>query len=93
MLAITDLPSTGLGYEIATMIEAREGPLLAVAHTDALVTDLILGIPRRGFRFARYRDLLKDVPPLVYETLAKIQSERRGIQHYLPGFERHAYDI
>lgn len=41
IVAISDLPSTGLGYEIATQAEARKKPLLAVAHRDALVSDLI----------------------------------------------------
>jgi hypothetical protein len=54
MLAICDYPSLGLGYEMATAIEKRGIPVLAMAHKDSLVSRLILGINHPNFQFIRY---------------------------------------
>ncbi len=72
LIAIADYPSTGLGYEIGTQCEKRGAPILAVAHTDALVTDLILDTQQRGFEFKRYKTLVQDVIPLTLERLQAI---------------------
>jgi len=72
MLAITDQPSTGLGYEMATQSEKRKAPLLAVADMQSRVSDLILDTRQPGFRFERYENLRKDVTPWVIEELKKI---------------------
>lgn len=49
-------PSTGLGYEIATAVEYGKAILL-IAHEDAVVTRMILGIPQQKATFLRYRSL------------------------------------
>ena len=69
MLAICDHPSTGMGYELATVIEKRGLPVLAVARTGSVVSKVILGISKPNFRFERYNDLLKDVPILLESHL------------------------
>lgn len=60
MIAICDFASTGLGYEIATQVEKRQKPLLAMAHDDAKVSDLILDTRQPGFVFRRYESLRYD---------------------------------
>jgi hypothetical protein len=58
MIAFADLPSTGLGYEMATHFEKNKRPLLVVAHEDATVSGLVLGIHGDAhFEFARYKHL------------------------------------
>lgn len=64
-IAICDHPSLGLGYEMAACVEAFQKPTLAVAHTDATIGRIILGITRPHFSFARYDSLLDDVPSMV----------------------------
>lgn len=62
LLAICDYPSLGLGYEIATAVEKRGIPVLAIAHTDSIVTNLIRGVDHKNFNFARYNsgeDIIK----------------------------------
>src|SRR3989344_5817513 len=54
MLAICDYPSLGLGYEMATAIEKRGIPVLAVAHKDAIVGRIIRGIDHINFEFYYY---------------------------------------
>ncbi|MFZ2886343.1 MAG: hypothetical protein WA021_00815 [Minisyncoccia bacterium] len=56
-LAICDLPSLGLGYEVATALEKHNTPVLAVAHKDALVARVITGNTRPKFRFQRYESV------------------------------------
>lgn len=58
MIAFADLPSTGLGYEMATHFEKNKRPLFVVAHEDAVVSGLVLGIHSNvHFEFARYKHL------------------------------------
>ncbi|MEK7463665.1 MAG: hypothetical protein AAB610_00890 [Patescibacteria group bacterium] len=54
MLAICDYPSLGLGYEMATAIEKRGIPVLAVAHKNSMVSKLITGVNHKNFKFVRY---------------------------------------
>ena len=75
LVAITDQPSTGLGYEMATQTEARRKPLLAIAHEDSIVSDLILDTRQPGFRFIRYKNLHTDVIPVIQNILAEIWAE------------------
>lgn len=49
-------PSTGLGYEIATAVEYGK-EILLIAHEDAVVTRMILGIPQHKARLLRYHSL------------------------------------
>lgn len=69
-LAICDHPSLGLGYELATAIEKLHKPVLGVAHRDAHVTRLILGITQTNFIFRRYFEL-EEVANFVDEEIRK----------------------
>ena len=71
-IAICDYPSIGLGYELATAVEKRGVQTLAVAHRDAKVTRLVLGITHPRFQFRRY-DELSELVPLVKELFAKCE--------------------
>lgn len=73
MVAICDFPATGLGYEIATQVEARRMPCLAIAHNKSLVTDLILDTKQPGYEFRRYKDLQTDALDMVIERLEKMR--------------------
>ena len=64
-LAICDYPSLGLGYEIATAIEKRGIPVLAVAHKDSQVTRVIMGIDHKNFHFYNYNS----VDEIIEKTL------------------------
>ncbi len=68
LIAICDYPSIGLGWEMATQIEHRAKPLLAVAHKDALITKLIIDPQLPGYEFRRYDDL-EDVYDMVRARL------------------------
>lgn len=66
-IAICDLPSIGLGYELCEALRLGK-PVLAVAHTDARVTRLVQGAAEvePDLQFVRY-DALSDLLPLVAE--------------------------
>lgn len=57
MLAIGDLPSTGLGYELATAIEAHCRPVLILHKKGERLSRLIKGIVRSNVRILEYGDL------------------------------------
>jgi hypothetical protein len=69
-IAICDLPSIGLGYELCEAIRLKKR-LLAAAHVDATVTRLVLGAAEvePGLNFVRYKQL-SDLLPLVDELVA-----------------------
>ena len=71
MIAICDYPSLGLGYEIATAVEAQKKPVLALAHNNASVSRLILGVTRPNYLFRRY-SALSDVPVMVNKFVAAL---------------------
>ena len=64
-LAICDLPSIGLGYELCEAVRLGK-KVLAVAHKDAKVTRQVLGAAEiePNMRFERY-DQLADVIPML----------------------------
>lgn len=70
-LAIVDLPSLGLGYEIGAAVERYNKPILLTAHRDAKVSRLIIGITEEHptVSFAPYENMLTDVPMLVRQYL------------------------
>ena len=70
MLAICDYPSTGLGYEMATAIEKRGIPVLAMAHRTSNVSKLIIGITAKNFHFIQY-DSIDEVPEKTFEILLR----------------------
>ena len=80
LLAICDEPSIGLGYEMATQVEKHRKPVLAVAHTNSLVTALVLDPQQPGYEFRRYQNLLTDVPELVIERLERMEAEREALE-------------
>ena len=56
-VAICDLPAIGLGYELGTAIERFKKPVLAVAHKNAHVSRLVIGIDAPNYEFMRYNEL------------------------------------
>lgn len=70
LLAICDYPSLGLGYEIATAVEKQGIPVLAIAHKDSLISNLIKGINHKNFQF-HYYDSIDDIIAKTLETLTK----------------------
>lgn len=73
MIAICDLPSLGLGYEMGFAIEKLNKPTLIVAHKDAIVTRLIRGIEKENVAFERYSHM-SEIPGFVRKFI-----EERGI--------------
>ena len=65
-LAVCDLPSLGLGYEMGVAVEKLSKPTLAVAHKDSKVGRIFTGIDQKHYRFLRY-DSPKDIPRLLRE--------------------------
>lgn len=53
-IAICDLPALGLGYELSVAVEKLRKPTLALAHTEAKVSRLLLGIEQPHYTFERY---------------------------------------
>lgn len=72
MVAICDLPSTGLGWELATAVSTRV-PILAVAHQQSIVSRLILGAAEvePTMTFQRYEQL-KDVIPAIKQMMNEV---------------------
>lgn len=69
-LAVCDFPSIGLGWELNEAI-GLDKPTLGVAHTEAVMSRLILGAAeiKRNFTLRRYNDLLVDVPVFIDELI------------------------
>lgn len=76
MVAVCDLPSTGLGYELASAIEAGNKPVLAVAHHDAAMSRLITGIDHPKYTFRRYQHL-DEVVEFVHQKVCSHFEARR----------------
>lgn len=74
-VAVCDYPSIGLGWELNEAIRLGK-PTLGVAHTEAVISRLVLGAAdvKPNFAFRRYNDLLLDVPTFVLESLATVQA-------------------
>ncbi|HEX3082040.1 MAG TPA: hypothetical protein VHQ86_02195 [Candidatus Saccharimonadia bacterium] len=67
-VAVCDYPAIGLGYELGTALEAMKKPVLAVAHTDAHVSRLLLGIELPHYRFERYNNP-QDLPSIIDQAI------------------------
>lgn len=67
-VAVCDYPSIGLGWELNEAIRLNK-PTLGVAHTEAVMSRLVLGAAgiKSNFTFKRYNDLTLDVPILIEE--------------------------
>lgn len=70
-VAICDLPSIGLGYELGFAVEKLGKLVLAVAHKEAKVSRLVLGIDHPNFQFKTYDDM-SEIPNFVTELASKI---------------------
>jgi hypothetical protein len=71
-LGIVDMPSTGLGWEANEAIRLGK-PALLVAHAATTVTRLVLGATHfTDLRFARYNNMVQDVPAIVRATFAGV---------------------
>ncbi len=68
MVAVCDLPSTGLGYEMACAVEVGDKPVLAVAHHNTKMSRLIMGVDHGKYTFRRYQRL-DEVEELVHERV------------------------
>lgn len=53
-IAVCDHPSIGLGYELSVAVEKLGKPTLALAHSGATVSRMVLGIEQPHYRFERY---------------------------------------
>lgn len=73
MLAMVGKRAIGLGYEMGTMIEKHGRPVLALAHSRALVSPFVRGIDHPKFEFKRYQRLVS-VKPLLIEFEERIFS-------------------
>jgi|SRR3989344_2902008 len=77
LVAICDLPSIGLGWEIGTAVEKYHKPVLAVAHKDAKISRLPIGADcerNPNYWFRRYENL-NSVARLVSEFLKEISAK------------------
>lgn len=88
VVAICDLPSTGLGYELGTQVEARRMPCLALAHKNSVVTELILDTRQAGYEFRRYEELQSDGVELVANKLRRMHEADSAQLHLFPGLSR-----
>ena len=72
-IAICDIPSLGLGWELGVAASLRK-PMLLLAHRDSKVTRQVIGAAdvEQNVQFERYADLL-DVLPDVARLVGKIQ--------------------
>ena len=81
-VAICDFPSTGLGYELGTQVEALEKQTLAVADKkrEADISWLLLGIQEDHpeFEFRWYEE------DLVEEVFAMVQAKLKRMSQALP---------
>ncbi|MDO8565322.1 MAG: hypothetical protein Q7R67_01760 [bacterium] len=76
-LAVCDLPSIGLGWEIGVAVEKHGKPTLAVAHREAKVSRLPIGAccdRNQRYRFSRYDSLL-DVVPMVSQFMNDLNTQ------------------
>ncbi len=80
LVAICDIPSTGLGWELGTAVERYAKPTLAVAHLDSKVTRLVLGAEQDNpcYQFRRYNDL-SQVADFVDEIVTGSPAQQMGL--------------
>lgn len=70
-IAIVDHPALGLGYELGVAVEKLSKPTLALAHTDSLVTRLVLGIDQPHYQFVRYTSA-EEIPDIIETFLQSL---------------------
>ena len=68
-IAICDLPAIGLGYELSVAVEKLHKPTLALAHKDAKVSRLLLGIEQPHYVFERYNSF-QEIPDRIRAFLS-----------------------
>ena len=69
-LAICDLPSIGLGWELAVAVEVLKKPVLAVAHQNTKLTRLLIGAGEEHtcLDIKNYGNI-SDIPSMVREKI------------------------
>ncbi|MDE1924710.1 MAG: hypothetical protein KGH79_00830 [Patescibacteria group bacterium] len=70
-IAICDYPAIGLGYELGVAVEQLKKPTLALAHKDAKISRLLLGIELPYYKFARYENM-GEIPKILADFIDKI---------------------
>ncbi len=65
LLADCTYPSIGLGFELSLAISLKKS-VLAVAHKDAKVSRMVLGINNENYKFERYNST-EDILKLIKE--------------------------
>lgn len=70
-VAIVDYPAIGLGYELGTAIEKLSKPTLALAHENAKISRLILGINHPNYKLVRYESIT-EIPTLIKQFVESI---------------------
>ena len=76
MIALCDLPSLGLGWEMSVAVEHHKKPTLALAHRDAQVSRLPIGAQcerNPHYQFVRYDDF----PHLLMVVLEFVRKQNR----------------
>lgn len=72
-VAICDFPAIGLGYELGVAVEQLGKPTLALTHTDAKVSRLLLGITAPHYQLLRYTSMT-EIPDMIKKYSQEIQS-------------------
>lgn len=70
-VAVCELPSIGLGYELCYAVEVRKIPTLAIASDTVKVTRLVEGITADCFTFTQYNQT-ETLYGAVYEWLKSV---------------------
>ena len=74
LIALCDLPSIGLGWEMGVAVEQYKKPVLALAHRDAKVSRLPIGAEcarNPNYQLVRYDDF-HHLLMLVLEFVGKV---------------------
>jgi hypothetical protein len=74
-VAIADYPALGLGYEIGVAVEHFKKPTLVLAHTDSVITRLILGVDKPNYQFRRY-ETTEDIKGIIEQFILEHQREK-----------------
>jgi len=76
-VAICDYPAIGLGYELGYAVEKLAKPTLALAHKDAHITRLVLGVDAPFYSFKRYESI-EAVPGLIRKYFSEIKAKEHA---------------
>ncbi len=71
LVGICDFPAIGLGYELGVAVEKLGKPTLALAHKDAKISRMLLGIDHPKYRFVRYESV-EQIPSLIEHFIKEV---------------------